>query len=58
MLNKKIKIVFIGAELNPLIKVGGLADVMGALPKALSKLGVEVLIILPFLWLFKQKTLS
>ena len=48
MLNKKIKIVFVGAELNPLIKVGGLADVMGALPKALSKLGVEVLIILPF----------
>lgn len=45
---KKIKILFIGAELNPLIKVGGLADVMGALPKALTSLGLEVLIILPF----------
>lgn len=53
MLNKKI--VFIGAELNPLIKVGGLADVMGALPKALSKLGVEVLIILPFYGALNKK---
>lgn len=55
MLNKKIKILFIGAELNPLVKVGGLADVMGALPKALLNLNTEPLIILPFYGAINKK---
>jgi starch synthase len=43
----RIKVLFTAAELNPIAKVGGLADVMGALPKALVKLGVDVRIVIP-----------
>ena len=48
MVEKKIKVIFAGAELSPLAKVGGLADVLGSLPKALIKIGVDVSIFLPF----------
>jgi len=43
----KIKVLLVAAELNPLAKVGGLADVIGALPKALLKLGVDVRLVIP-----------
>jgi starch synthase len=48
MTKNKIKVVMAGAELMPLVKVGGLGDVLGSLPKALSKIGVDVSIFLPF----------
>lgn len=44
---KQLKVLFTASELNPMAKVGGLADVMGALPKALHKLGVDVRIVIP-----------
>ena len=43
----KIKVLFVAAELNPIAKVGGLADVIGALPKALTWLGVDIRIVIP-----------
>lgn len=43
----KIKVLFVAAELSPIAKVGGLADVVGALPKALIKLGIDVRIVIP-----------
>jgi len=42
-----LKVVFVASECNPLAKVGGLADVVGSLPKALVNLGLEAKIILP-----------
>jgi len=33
------KILFVTSEAHPLIKTGGLADVSGSLPKALSGFG-------------------
>ncbi|SER44829.1 starch synthase [Nitrosomonas sp. Nm51] len=43
----KPKLLFATSEVHPLIKTGGLADVSGALPIALQKLGCDVRVILP-----------
>ena len=45
---RKIKILMLAAEASPLVKVGGLGDVVGALPAALGALGVDTRIMLPF----------
>jgi starch synthase len=42
-----MKILYASGEVVPFAKTGGLADVAGALPKALSELGHEVSVILP-----------
>lgn len=42
-----MKIAFVTTECVPYAKTGGLADVAGALPKALEKLGCEVKIFMP-----------
>jgi starch synthase len=42
-----MKIAFISSEAVPFVKTGGLADVAGALPKALQKLGCEVTVYIP-----------
>jgi starch synthase len=42
-----MKILFVAPEVVPFAKTGGLADVAGALPKALKVLGHDVRIILP-----------
>jgi len=44
---KKFKIAFVSSEAVPFAKTGGLADVSGALPHALSELGHEVIMIMP-----------
>jgi starch synthase len=47
-MSKPLSIVFAASEIFPYSKTGGLADVMGALPKALSALGHDVKVIAPF----------
>ena len=42
-----LHIAFVAAEMAPFIKTGGLADVVGALPKALAALGHRVSVFLP-----------
>ncbi|MCS7060331.1 MAG: glycogen synthase GlgA [Anaerolineae bacterium] len=42
-----MKIAFLAAECVPYAKTGGLADVVGALPQALQRLGHEVIVVMP-----------
>jgi len=43
-----LKVLFVSSEAVPFAKMGGLADVSGALPKALKGIGVDVRLVLPF----------
>jgi starch synthase len=42
-----MKILFVSPEVVPFAKTGGLADVAGALPKAIKELGHDIRVILP-----------
>jgi starch synthase len=42
-----MRVLSLASEAYPLIKTGGLADVVGALPKALKSIGIEVITLIP-----------
>jgi len=42
-----LKVLSVASEMVPLVKTGGLADVVGALPRPLAALGVEMRVFLP-----------
>ena len=42
-----MRVLFVASEVFPLVKTGGLADVVAALPPALSQLGVDVRVLIP-----------
>jgi len=42
-----MKVLFAASECVPFVKTGGLADVVGALPKEIKRAGVDVRVILP-----------
>jgi starch synthase len=42
-----MKVLFVSSEVAPFAKSGGLADVAGALPKALRRRGIDVRVVLP-----------
>ncbi|NVM23011.1 MAG: glycogen synthase GlgA [Desulfobacterales bacterium] len=47
-MSESLRVWFLASEVAPFAKTGGLADVAGALPSALKKLGVDVRVGLPF----------
>ncbi len=54
-----MKILFAASEASPFVKSGGLGDVMGSLPKALSKIkGNEVSVILPYYSFIKHSDIN
>ncbi len=44
---KKLKVLFVSAEVSPFAKTGGLADVSGSLPGALAVEGNDVRVVMP-----------
>ena len=51
-----MRILMASSEVYPFSKTGGLADVLGALPEALVKLGHEVLVVSPWYKTLKEAT--
>lgn len=47
MVKKILKIAHVASEVHPFSKTGGLADVTRSLPKALARLGHEVIVVTP-----------
>ncbi len=47
MSNEKLNILVVASEVAPFAKTGGLADVVGALPRALAQMGHDVRILMP-----------
>ena len=45
--DNKLKVLFAASECQPFIATGGLGDVIGSLPKAIYKSGVEVRVVIP-----------
>lgn len=44
---KTLRVVYCSSEVEPFAKTGGLADVAGSLPRALKKLGLDIIIFMP-----------
>ena len=55
---KNLKIVHVVAEVSPYSKVGGLGDVGYALPKAISRLSHETIIISPYYGCVRAKNIK
>lgn len=53
-----MKVLLVASEGAPFAKTGGLADVIGALPKALKKNGVDVRVIMPFYKSIKDQNIA
>ena len=43
-----MNVLFVSAEVDPFAKVGGLADVVGSLPKALRSKGIDARVLMPY----------
>jgi len=43
-----MNVLFVSPEVNPLVRTGGLGDVVGSLPIALQKLGIDVRLVCPY----------
>lgn len=53
-MNPSLRVLFVTPEAVPFAKTGGLADVAGALPKYLTPLGCEIILVMPYYRKVKQ----
>ncbi len=56
-MEKDLKVLLVASESAPFIKSGGLGDVVGSLPKALQKEGVDVRVVIPRHSVIKNETM-
>ena len=42
-----MRVMYVASEATPFIKSGGLADVIGSLPKETAKKGIESIVVIP-----------
>lgn len=47
-MSNAVNVLLVAAECAPFVKLGGLADVMGTLPKELNKIGADARVMMPF----------
>ncbi|BAF72222.1 glycogen synthase GlgA [Sulfurovum sp. NBC37-1] len=57
-MKRKIRTLFVASEVVPFAKTGGLADVSGALPKALARLGSDIKVVMPRYYTIDKNTLE
>ena len=57
-MKKPLNILFVASEVVPFAKTGGLADVAGALPKALKELGHNIIVVMPRYYKIDRSKLS
>ncbi len=53
---KSKKVLFVASEALPFVSTGGLADVIGSLPSALVKKGIDARVVIPYYSSFKYKS--
>jgi len=53
-----MKILFVASEVHPLLKVGGIADVVGSLAKEIKKSGHDIRVAIPFYQPLKVKKIN
>ncbi len=53
-----MNILFVASEVTPFVKTGGLADVSGALPKVLKKMGHNIKVIIPRYYSIQREKLE
>jgi len=53
-----MRVVFVSSEVTPFAKTGGLADVSGALPRALAKKGLKTSVFMPLYRTIKKRKFS
>ena len=56
-MGKDLKVLIVASESAPFIKSGGLGDVIGSLPQALRKKGVDVRVVIPRHMSIKDETM-
>ena len=54
-MKRPLKIIHVSSEISPYSKVGGLADVVRSLPRALRRLGHRVMVITPYYGFIRKK---